>query len=175
MAQSGLFRLPMYRMRELFVDALRSGLWLSPSAGVEPMEQIVDLLSRQPALLVLDNFEQLVENGTAGIQQLLDRVPSLRCLVTSRRRLDLSGEREFVVPPLSIPNAGDCPEKLLQCESIQLFADRAQSVKPDFQITAQNGPSISDLCARLQGSSACHRAGGGEITVANSGPDGRTA
>ena len=48
------------------------------------MDQIVDLLSRQPSLLVLDNFEQLVDDGAAKVHELLERIPTLRCLVTSR-------------------------------------------------------------------------------------------
>ena len=136
---------------ELFADAVRSGLRLSAAPGVEPMEQIVEALSRQPSLLVLDNLEQLVENAASKVRELIERIPSLRCLVTSRRRLDLSGERECPIPPLTVPKRDDPPERLMLCESVQLFVDRAQSVKPDFQVTPKNAPFVADLCARLEG------------------------
>jgi non-specific serine/threonine protein kinase len=115
------------------------------------LEQAVELLSRQPSLLLLDNFEQLVEEGAPIVRALLERVPSLRCLITSRQRLELSGEREFVVPPLSVPAGVDAPERLSMYESVQLFIDRAQAVKPDFQVTKQNAPAVAELCQRLEG------------------------
>jgi predicted ATPase len=83
---------------------------------------------------------------------LLERVPTLTLLVTSRQRLDLSSEREFMVSPLPTPNVGtDAPEWLMRCESVQLFVDRAQAVKPDFQITPHNADAIAELCERLDG------------------------
>ena len=70
---------------------------------MEPLEQVVEMFSRQPSLLVIDNLEHLLAEGASFVQTLLERVPSLKCLVTSRQRLDLSGEREYIVPPLQTP------------------------------------------------------------------------
>jgi predicted ATPase/DNA-binding SARP family transcriptional activator len=123
----------------------------SRSPAVEPLEQVVEMLSQQPSLLVLDNFEHLVEEGAALVQTLLERAPLLKCLVTSRQRLDLSGEREFVVPPLQTPAGGDAPAQLGLCESVRLFIDRAQAVKSDFQVTNKNAPAVAELCQRLEG------------------------
>src|SRR5207244_3504492 len=119
--------------------------------------------SRQPSLLVLDNFEHLVEEGASVVQALLERLPSLKCLVTSRQLLGLSGEREFAVPPLQTPagapaagrpHAPPAPfalEQLSLYESVQLFIDRAQIVKPDFQVTNRNAAAVAELCNRLEG------------------------
>ena len=133
------------------------------------------------------------------MRALLDRLPGLTCLVTSRRRLDLEGEREFRVEPLPTPNpglrswalglregalgvgawalggdagpatgndfsrpkaqgprpkAGDprvLPEQLVAYPSVQLFVDRAQAVRPDFQVTAANASAVAELCRRLEG------------------------
>jgi hypothetical protein len=113
------------------VDAVLDALRLPRSPSLEPLEQVAETLARQPSLLVLDNFEQLVDEGAPVVRTLLERVPSLKCLVTSRQRLDLSGEREFVVPPLQTPASGGTPEQLSMYESVQLFIDRAQAVKAD--------------------------------------------
>jgi predicted ATPase/DNA-binding SARP family transcriptional activator len=157
----------------LIVDRVLAALRLPRSPDVEPMEQVVETLSRQPSLLVLDNMEHLLENGKwkmeNGEQQgqtsssilhspfsilctLLERVPTLTLLVTSRQRLNLSGEREFLVPPLPVPSGEtDSPEWLMQCESVQLFVDRAQAVKPDFQVTENNAATVAELCYKLEG------------------------
>jgi len=81
----------------------------------------------------------------------MEKVPALACLITSRRRLDLSGEREFPVPPLPTPDGPRSPDRLIQCESVHLFVDRAQAVRPDFQLTPGSAAAIAALCARLEG------------------------
>jgi predicted ATPase/DNA-binding SARP family transcriptional activator len=122
-------------------------------------------------LLLLDNLEHLMPVGATLVQTLLERVETLSLLVTSRQRLDLPGELEFAVPPLPVPVDGqwlivDGPAKpdppdlstinhqlstLLQCPSVRLFVDRAQAVRPDFQVTKGNAAAVSALCRRLEG------------------------
>lgn len=135
----------------LLTSAFVEALGLARVPDLDPFEQMVQHLSRQPALLVLDNFEQLVEMGASLVRTLLDRVPSLTCLVTSRRVLNLELEREYVVPPLPTPNGPDTPERLSLCESVQLFVDRAKAVRPDFHLTRTNAASVAELCDRLEG------------------------
>ena len=72
------------------VGAVQEALRLSGPSPTEPLDQVVRALSQRPALLILDNFEQLMEGGVQIVQTLLERVPSLTCLVTSRQRLFLS-------------------------------------------------------------------------------------
>jgi predicted ATPase/DNA-binding SARP family transcriptional activator len=145
---------------ERMLEALR----LPRSPMAEAWEQVVAALSSQPALIVLDNFEHLVDEGALLVQTLLERVPSLVCLVTSRRRLRLAVEREFPVPPLPIPTgrrrgagrAGGSTDRpdlgdLAQCESVQLFVDRSQAVRPDFRLSPANAADVAALCRRLEG------------------------
>ncbi len=132
-------------------DALLDVLQLPHSPGVDPLDQVVAALAQTPALLVLDGFEQLVEQGSRVIARLLHRLDTLRCLVTSRRPLSLAGERQFLVPPLPVPHDEELPEQLIECPSVRLFVDRAQAVRPDFQVRAGNAPVLSALCARLDG------------------------
>ncbi len=134
----------------LILGAVLDALRLAPAPDAAPLEQVVEALTRQPSLLVFDNFEHLME-GAALVQTLLERVPRLSCLVTSRHRLGLAGEREFVVLPLAVPTSPDAPERLLRWESVQLFVDRAQAARADFQVTPANAPMIAQLCARLEG------------------------
>lgn len=123
-----------------------------PRTGqVEPLEQAAAALAKQPSLLILDNFEQLVEGGAEIVQMLLERLPALQCLVTSRQRLGVSGEQEFAVSLLPTPNGADTPERLSLFESVRLFVDRAQVSAQDFQLTNHNGPAVAELCDRLEG------------------------
>jgi predicted ATPase/DNA-binding SARP family transcriptional activator len=78
-----------------------------PGAPVsDPFRQAAEVLSRQPALLVLDNFEHLADTGGRFVRTLLERAPGLKCLVTSRQRLELEGEQEFAIAPLPVPDMG---------------------------------------------------------------------
>lgn len=128
----------------------------SQSAGAsesEQWEQITSALAGwEKAVLTLDNFEQLsTPQGARIVQTLLARVPNLSCLVTSRQPLLVEGEREFPLPPLPTPSYPNTPERLLDFASVQLFLDRAQAARPDFQLTPGNAQSIALLCRKLEG------------------------
>lgn len=152
----------------LIPDKLLDVLRLPRSPQIEPIEQAVAFLSRQPSLLLLDNFEHLVTEGAALVQTLLEQGPTLTCLVTSRQRLNLAGEQEFPVAPLPVPVANrqysvaskgtDDPSelatdywRLATVPSVALFLDRAQAVRPDFQLTRTNATAVAGICARLEG------------------------
>ena len=103
-------------------------------------------------LIVLDNFEQLVE-GSWAIGDLLDAAPRLTVLATSRIPLHIAGEREYHVTPLELPvhrQRGDTarPES---SESVRLFVDRAASVRPGFALTEANTSAVVDIVERLDG------------------------
>jgi predicted ATPase/DNA-binding SARP family transcriptional activator len=144
-------------------DAVLNALRLPRSPDQEPLDQVVEALAEQPSLLVLDCFEHLVKGGVEMVQTLLERVPSLKCLVTSRQLLGLSIEQEFPVLPLPTPGAttqspheggaqgGWTPERLTMFDSVALFVDRAQAVMPYFQVTNSNAPAVAELCHRLEG------------------------
>ena len=104
-----------------------------------------------PCLLVLDNFETLVDTGGPLVADLLESVPQLHVLVTSRRRLGLPGECEVPVTPLPVPTLPGTPERLMEWSSVQLFVDRAQTARSDFQINPRNSDAIANLCCRLDG------------------------
>lgn len=138
--------------------AILDALHLPCSPHSEPLQQVIAALSRQPTLLILDNFEQLLghDNPNAKesvqiVRTLLAHVPALTCLVTSRQLLGVVGELEVPLAPLPTPAGPDTPEQLTLFESVRLFVDRAQTVRPDFQVTGRNAPAVAALCQKLEG------------------------
>ncbi|MGV3532068.1 MAG: ATP-binding protein, partial [Chthoniobacteraceae bacterium] len=104
-----------------------------------------------PALFVLDNFEQLAEQGAGCIDQLLREMPQLRVLITSRHRLNLPQEREFPVPALEVPKGYLELEEVAEVESVALFVDRASQANPSFELTENNTAAVAELCRKLEG------------------------
>lgn len=109
-------------------------------------------LREKNALLILDNFEQLL--GAAGfIGELLEAAPLLKLLVTSRVTLPLNGGYEFGVPPLEVPDPTSVtnPSDLLQFPAARLFVERVKAVNPRFALTEKNAATVAQLCLRLEG------------------------
>ena len=139
--------------------SIAAALRLPLSGDTAPLAQVAAHLAAHLAgaasLLVLDNLEHLGEDGAAQTRALLAETPGLTCLVTSRCRLDLEGERELSLRPLPIPgsasDADEAPAMLALLPSVQLFVDRAQAVRPDFQITAHNAEAVAAICRSLEG------------------------
>lgn len=114
------------------------------------IRQVVQYLSGKKLLLVLDNFEHVMEAGM-HINTLLRSCPTLHCLVTSRERLQISGEQTFRVPPLSVPSADAACEVLCHFESVQLFLARAKEVSPNFTLTDENAGAVGAICRAVDG------------------------
>src|SRR5205085_3430634 len=104
-------------------------------------------------LLLLDNFEQLVQ-ASSQLAALLSVCPHLTMLVTSRSALRLHGEQEVAVQPLALPDRAHLPasaEAVSAYAACALFAQRAQAIKTTFQITQASAPLIAEICLRLDG------------------------
>jgi predicted ATPase/DNA-binding XRE family transcriptional regulator len=104
----------------------------------------------QPTLLVLDNFEHVLDMAPL-VAELLISVATLRVLATSRAPLRVRGEREYAVGPLALDVDVDVrsPADLARAPALRLFVERARDVQPDFRLTASNGPTVSAICRRL--------------------------
>jgi predicted ATPase/class 3 adenylate cyclase len=137
---------------ELVGSAIVAGLGLRDISGRSARERLLDNLPGRSLLLVLDNFEQVVEAAPL-ISELLVAAPSVRAIVTSRAPLRLSAEQIYPVPPLDLPDPADSldPAQIASIPAVRLFVDRARRVQPDFTLTTANAEAIADICRRLDG------------------------
>ena len=136
----------------LLASVIAQALGAREAGDKPPVDRLKAVLQDKQHLLVLDNFEQVVEAAPV-VADLLLGCPALTVLVTSRTRLRLSDEREFPVPPLALPEteAQASAGGLSESAAVRLFAARAQAVKPDFAVTDQNAQAVADVCVRLDG------------------------
>jgi predicted ATPase/class 3 adenylate cyclase len=137
---------------ELVPSAIASALGVREDPGRALLDSVVDQLRDAELLLILDNFEQVVE-GTPVVDRLLDAAPGLRILVTSRVPLRLAGEREYHVRPLALPIAAEVHDltALGACEAVMLFVERAVAVQPGFRLTEETSTPVAAITARLDG------------------------
>src|SRR5215212_3074346 len=125
---------------ELVPGAVASALGVPEAPERSPTEALVASLNGRNVLLVLDNCEHLVEACADLADILLVSCPDLRLLATSRESLRVAGETNFMVPSLSLPEAGRSPstEDLSGYEAVRLFVERARAVASDFTLTEGN-------------------------------------
>ena len=111
-----------------------------------------DYLRDKQLLLVLDNFEHVLLSAPL-VGRLVGTAPALKVLCTSRAPLRVSGEHEYEVPPLSLPEPGASPalEAVEGFEAVALFVERARAVAPDFVLTEGNAGIVLEICRRLDG------------------------
>ncbi len=136
----------------LVVSTIAQALGVREQGSRPLLDSLKDQLQDKQVLLLLDNFEQIV-SAAPIVTELLVTAPRLKVLVTSRAALHLSGEHEFVMPPLSLPDLRDLPplDRLTHFEAVRLFIERAQAVQSDFAITEENAVAIAAMCHQLDG------------------------
>ncbi len=135
--------------REQLLDALQAALQITASPGA--VDNLVVRLDGVRALLVLDNLEQLADAAASVLDPLVNALPQLQLLVTSRRRVGLDGEREVQIEPLSVPAAGASLSEAAASPSVALFVDRARAARGDFHLSGRNHAAIVDLVRALEG------------------------
>ncbi len=136
----------------LLVSAIAQAMRVGEEKGRPQVDTVKDHLRQKQTLLLLDNFEHLI-NAAPKVAELLAECPRLKALVTSRSGLRVRGEHEFMLPPLTLPDLGNLPgvEELLRNPAVSLFVQRARAVKPDFNLSSDNAPAIAEICVRLDG------------------------
>ena len=137
---------------ELLMRTIAERLQVRLEGTEDPIHALVEYLRERRSLLLLDNFEQVID-AAAKIATLLDRCPRLQVLLTSRQVLRLQAEREYPVPPLDTPPEGtDTARSSEQVPSaVELFVQRAQAAQPGFALTLANAAVVAELCRRLDG------------------------
>ena len=153
--QDGVVRVSLSTISdpELVPSAIAVALGLPEKSGQSRLDALKEALHARAHLLVLDNFEQVV-SAAPQLVELVSACPELRILVTSREVLRVSGEHEFALAPLGVPEPADAErslDALARVEAVQLFVERARAVKSDFALSDHNARAIADICRRLDG------------------------
>ncbi|WP_316169024.1 MULTISPECIES: ATP-binding protein [unclassified Bradyrhizobium] len=146
------------------VARFRGGVRAVELASITNAQQLNELIARtmgvvnslaecqQDQLLLLDNCEHLIDAVAVLVEGLLRSRSELHVLATSRERLAIEGERVCPLTPLSVPAAGFVTaSQALEYSAVALFLDRTQAVDPDFIITDEIAPNVSEVCRKLDG------------------------
>jgi predicted ATPase len=125
------------------------------SAGHDPRRQLLDYLRQKCLLLLMDNFEHLLE-GVELVTAMLTASPDVKVLVTSRARLGLQGEHLYIVSGMQFPDpvsaaVVEMPEEVLAYSAVKLFVQTAQRVCPGFEPQAEELAAITDICHLVEG------------------------
>jgi predicted ATPase/DNA-binding CsgD family transcriptional regulator len=136
----------------LLASTIGQALGLREAGEKRVLERVAAYLQERQMLLWLDSFEQLLE-ASPVVSELLTACSELTVLVTSRAALRISGEHEFPVPPLALPDPENLPagDTLLEYPAVALFAARARALDPDFTVDRNNASAVAEICARVEG------------------------
>jgi predicted ATPase/DNA-binding CsgD family transcriptional regulator len=151
---------------DLVASTIAYALGVRDTGSAPVADRLAAFLRAKSLLLVLDNFEQVVE-AAPFLVSLLRGCPHVMALVTSRVRLRVSGEHEHIVSPLGLvaPGRSHPLEEITRSEAVQLFVARAQLVQAAFALTPENAPVLLDICRRLDGLPLAIELAAGRIKV----------
>jgi predicted ATPase/DNA-binding XRE family transcriptional regulator len=166
----GVYFVPLAPIRDpgLLAATIIRALGTRQAATRDLDVELRSYLGKKRILLVLDNFEHLLE-AAPRVAELLSSCPHLKVLATGRGPLRLRGERRFPVPPLLLPDPslfskiapsaakeqalaeGVRFNALLSNPAVALFAERAQAVQPVFHFTSETARMVASICTQLDG------------------------
>jgi predicted ATPase/class 3 adenylate cyclase len=131
---------------------LAAALGMQDVGGPTVGESVIEALSGQESLVLLDNCEHLIDAAAKFCDQVIRHCPNVRFLATSREPLGIDGERIYRVPSLTLPDASaESIDDLAGSDAVQLFAERARAHQADFVIDAITAPDAVTICRRLDG------------------------
>lgn len=134
---------------ESLLTNILSGLGVTAAARSRPQESLFNYLRPRRCLLILDNFEQLVESASL-LSEMLAAAPGLRLLLTSQLPLALQGERRMVIRGLDYPQTDEETADLMAYSSVRLFVESARLVEPTFRLEG-NETAVRRICTLVQG------------------------
>ena len=150
----GVVSVPLESIRsaDLVLPAIARALGIGESGQRSVLDELTDRLASARLLLVLDNVEQVID-AALNLAQVLAACPGLTMLITSREPLRLTSEHELAVAPLPLPAgaAASRLEDIAASAAVQLFVERAGSVRPGFALTQANAWDVGRICQRLDG------------------------
>ncbi len=137
--------------------AIADAMCIDRAVQIPLQTQILEKLADGGGLLILDNFEHLVEGGDAVVEQLINASPNVRILVTSRQHLNITGEHLFELLPFHHPDLSGVErlsalmDAATELPGVSIFLSRAQAVRPGLSLTEENVRAILNICNRLEG------------------------
>ena len=136
----------------LVIPTVSRSLGLIETEDRTPREALQAHLREKRLLLVLDNFEHLLE-AALEVSALMVSCRDVVVLATSRAPLHIRGEQEYPVPPLTLPafTLSPAPQEILESPSGRLFVDRARAASPAFSLEGENAAAVAAICWRLAG------------------------
>jgi predicted ATPase/DNA-binding SARP family transcriptional activator/uncharacterized protein HemY len=138
------------RSADFLVPAIADGLNFSFYSQEEPYVQLINYLRGKEMLLVLDNFEHLLDAATL-LSDFLNRAPGMKVVATSQERLNLQEEWLLELYGLGCPESSSSLEEMSQCSAVQLFLDRAGRVRPGFAPTDDELGAVAHICRLVGG------------------------
>jgi predicted ATPase/DNA-binding CsgD family transcriptional regulator len=133
---------------EFVLPAISQCVGIRDVGADEQIRRLESFLAERRMLLVLDNFEHVID-AALQLSEILARCPGVTVLATSRVRLRVSGEHQYPVKPLSIESGATSSQE--SRDAVRLFVERARAVAPGFSVTAENAQTLIDICRRLDG------------------------
>ncbi len=134
----------------LVIPTVARSVGVLDSGSTQTMEAIFATLQHRHVLVIIDNFEHVTETAPF-ISEIVRKTSHARFLVTSRARLQISGEFTYPVPPLDLPEEIDSFAPISESEAVRLFVARAQALDPRFDLTPSNASTIAEICRQLDG------------------------
>ena len=134
----------------LLAEAIANALQIAPDAGDEPASQLIAALHSKEVLLVLDDFEHLLD-GAPLLADILQRTAEVNLLVTSRERLNLHGEWTFLIRGLPVPDPDLPAIELAKYDAVKLFVQSASRAESGFSLSQENGGHVARICQLVAG------------------------
>lgn len=138
------------RSAEALLTSLLNSLGVATAVRAAPLESLMDYLRDRRCLLILDNFEQLVDSAPL-LSDLLTAAPGLRLLVTSQLPLQLSAEWRLALHGLDYPADGQVSGDPMSYSAVRLFVEAARQADPAFRLTDENEAAVLEICRLVQG------------------------
>ena len=147
----GVFFVPLAPLTSLddIVTSIAQSVGFSFDGSEAPKQQLLDYFRDRHALLLLDNFEHLLD-GSPLVTDLLQAAPQVKIMATSREKLNLSGEIIFSLSGMHFPSR-ETPEDALDYDAVKLFMQSAQRVRPDFELQAEDLDNLARICRLTAG------------------------
>lgn len=138
------------RSPELVLSTIAHTLGLLEHGRVPTLDLLIERLHRQRILLLLDNFEHVMD-AAGSISELLAACPGIKFIITSREPLRLRAERQFPVPSLPLPEPGAAPMDLASNPAVELFVQCGRAAQPSFTLSDDDASAAAEICVHLAG------------------------